>query len=155
MSRVLKNKSSAYGYNYTSLADIASQGFEIPKMRVKPTEFGDYIEYLDEEGNWQIGARIVVPEMKGKNAAQMYGAALTYARRYATLNALRLSCSDDATLESTGPVENSRPTKSNLAMQINACKSVDELEELWHSSKDSERQSCLQLFSRKKEDLKG
>ena len=79
---VIKNASQAYGYKYSSLADIANQGVQIPKMRLKPTEFGEYIEYLDDNGEWQIGAKVVIPEMKGNNAAQVYGSALTYARRY-------------------------------------------------------------------------
>lgn len=74
-TKVVKNRSKAYGYNYTSLADIANAGFEIPKMRVRPTEFGEFIEYFD--GNeWQTGAKIVVPDMKGSNEAQRYGSAL-------------------------------------------------------------------------------
>ena len=98
-SKVLKNKSQAYGYKYSSLGDIANAGFEIPKMRVMATEFGEFVEYLDEKGEWQTGAKIVVPDMKGSNEAQRYGSALTYARRYTAMLALQLVCDDDDKVE--------------------------------------------------------
>ena len=56
---VIKNSSQAYGYKYTSLADIANAGIKIPKMRTKVTENGEYVDYLDEDNTWQQGARIV------------------------------------------------------------------------------------------------
>lgn len=98
---VVKADSKAYGYNYASLADIAKQGFEIPKMRSVVIEGLEYIEYLDDIGEWQQGARIVIPEMKGMNAAQAYGSALTYARRYTAQMALALASDDDAKMERT------------------------------------------------------
>lgn len=103
-SKVVKNNSKAYGYNYTSLADIANAGFEIPKMRVRPTDTGEFIEYFDGK-DWQTGAKIVVPEMKGSNEAQRYGSALTYARRYTALMALQLVCSDDDNVETHSEAE--------------------------------------------------
>lgn len=103
---IIKNTSQAYGYKYSSLADISNAGVSIPLMRVKPTEFGDYIEYLDDNGNWQTGAKIVVPEMKGSNSAQAYGSAITYARRYTTHLAKRIACDDDAKLEKQPPQNN-------------------------------------------------
>lgn len=98
-NKVLKNKSQAYGYKYSSLADIANAGFEIPKMRVNATEFGEFIEYLDDKGEWQMGAKVVVPDMKGSNEAQRYGSGLTYARRYTAMLALSLVCGDDDAVE--------------------------------------------------------
>ena len=102
--KIVKNTSKAgsgsYGYNYASLADIVEQGFEIPKMRIKPIfspngEYvADYLEYFDGT-EWQMGARVVVPEMKGSNEAQRYGSALTYARRYTAQMALQLVCDDE------------------------------------------------------------
>lgn len=109
---IVKADSKAYGYNYASLADIAKQGFKIPEMRIKPTEFGDYIEYKDESGEWQVGAKIVVPEMKGMNAAQAYGSALTYARRYTAQLALALASDDDQKLEKAKPTGNTYQQKS-------------------------------------------
>ena len=98
-NKIVKNSSKAYGYNYASLGDIARAGFEIPQMRIRATSTGEYIEYKDKEGEWQVGSKIVVPDMKGSNDAQAYGAALTYARRYTALLALSLVCDDDTKVE--------------------------------------------------------
>lgn len=98
-TKIVKNSSKAYGYNYASLGDIARAGHQIPKMRIKPMDSGEFVEYQDSNGDWQIGAKIVVPDMKGSNDAQQYGAALTYARRYTALLALSLVCDDDKKVE--------------------------------------------------------
>ena len=97
-NKIVKTASQGYNYNYASLGDIAKAGFEIPKMRIKPGENGDYIEYYDGE-EWQIGAKIVIPEMAKSNDAQKYGAAVTYARRVTAQLALQLVCSDDDKVE--------------------------------------------------------
>ena len=100
--KMVKTASKGYDYNYASLADIAKAGHEIPKMRIKPTPDGDYIEYLDNSGEhpeWHIGAKIVIPQMAKRNDAQMYGAAVTYARRVTAQLALQLVCSDDDKVE--------------------------------------------------------
>ena len=76
--QVVKNTSKAgdgrFGYNYASLADIADQGFTIPEMRIKPiftpdgtTFVGEWLEYKDKDGNWQLGSRIIEAELKGMN----------------------------------------------------------------------------------------
>lgn len=102
-TKVVKNASKAYGYNYSSLADMVNDGVEIPKMRIKPIEGQDYVEYFDGT-EWQLGARVVVPaNNKGMNEAQAYGAALTYARRYTTQMAEQVACDDDAKLETQAP----------------------------------------------------
>ena len=75
LENIVNNSSKAYGYNYASLGDIARAGHKIPQMRIKPTDNGEYVEYLDSKGEWQIGAKVVVPDMKGSNDAQQYGAA--------------------------------------------------------------------------------
>ena len=98
-NKIVNNSSKAYGYNYASLGDIARAGHKIPKMRIKPTDTGEFVEYQDEQGEWQIGAKVVVPDMKGSNDAQAYGAALTDARRYTALLALQLVCDDDTKVE--------------------------------------------------------
>lgn len=103
-TKIIKNASQGYGYKYSSLADLAEAGVNIPKMRVKPTEFGEFIEYLDKDGNWQIGAKIVEFEAKGMNRAQMYGSALTYARRYTVQMAEQVACDDDKGVESSKPL---------------------------------------------------
>ena len=105
-AKVVKNASQAYGYTYTSLADLAKAGIKIPKMRVKATEQGEYIEYWDGT-DWQTGAKVVVPQMKGSNEAQMYGSALTYARRYTVMLAESVACDDDSKLETQAPKKSS------------------------------------------------
>lgn len=107
-AKVIKNASQGYGYKYSSLADLAEAGVDIPKMRVKPTEFGEFIEYLDKDGQWQIGAKIVEFEAKGMNRAQMYGSALTYARRYTVQMAEQVACDDDKGVESSKPVNSAQ-----------------------------------------------
>lgn len=107
-SKVIKNESKAYGYNYASLGDIVNQGQALPKMRIRRIEQDDYVEYFDG-AEWQLGAKVVVPEMKGSNEAQKYGSALTYARRYTALMALSLACDDDTKIETT---EQSAETES-------------------------------------------
>ena len=112
-NKIVKNASKAYGYNYASLGDIVNQGFEIPKMRVAVHEGNDYIEYFDGQ-NWNLGARIVVPDMKGSNEAQRFGAALTYARRYTAQMALQLACDDDAKIETQAPKSQTNEKKVGL-----------------------------------------
>lgn len=102
---VIKNSSQAYGYKYTSLADMANAGIKIPKMRTKVTENGEYVEYLDEDNTWQQGARIVPIAMHGQNEAQAYGASLTYARRYTVQLAMSVVCDDDKNVETQEPVK--------------------------------------------------
>lgn len=115
MATIVKNNSQGYGYKYSNLADLHRAGVNIPKMRVKPTEFGDYVEYLDDKGEWQIGAKVVTFEAKGMNASQVYGAALTYARRYTVQMAEQVACDDDDGIEgakqSNGSTVDSTATK--------------------------------------------
>lgn len=116
-TKVVKNASTGYGYKYSSLADLAKAGIEIPKMRVKPTETGDYIEYWDGE-EWQIGSKIELFEGKSMNKAQIYGAALTYARRYTVMMSKSIACDDDDAVEKAKPVQSrirntSEPAKLN------------------------------------------
>lgn len=106
MEKIVKNNSEGYGYNYASLSDIAKQGYEIPKMKVGIHDGSDYIYYYDKELNeWIQGAKVVVPQSKGMNEAQMYGSALTYARRYTALLSLQLACEDDKQIEELGKQE--------------------------------------------------
>ena len=90
-NQIIKAASKGYNYNYASLADIAKAGKQIPKMRVKPTPDGDYIEYLDENNEWQIGAKIVIPEMAKSNEAQKYDKIETHSEADAKANEKRNS----------------------------------------------------------------
>lgn len=123
--QVVKNTSKAgdgrFGYNYASLADIADQGFTIPKMRVKPiftpdgaTFVGEWLEYQDEDGNWQLGSRIIEAELKGMNPMQSRGSAETYARRYTTQLALGIAGQDDKKVEEDGIARRSEAPKKEF-----------------------------------------
>ena len=104
-------KSGGYGFSYASLSDIAKAGFEIPKMRIKPTDDGrQFIEYKDGD-DWLLGAEIIT-EFKGAgmNDCQAYGSALTYARRYTAQLALGLAVDDDKNVKNAQP---EKPAPSN------------------------------------------
>lgn len=104
--KVVANTSKAYGYNYASLGDIANQGFEIPRMKTGTENDKEYVYCFDKDTKeWIRGAEIVIPQMKSMNLAQMYGSALTYARRYSVLMYLGLVCDDDKKLEAQPPKE--------------------------------------------------
>ena len=113
-NNIVKAESKASKYNYASLSDIAKQGYQIPMMKTETCEVNgkEYVYYLDTNINeWIRGAEIVVPSpilnRDGKpamNEAQLYGSALTYARRYTTMMALCLACDDDKNLEDNEPV---------------------------------------------------
>ena len=99
---IVTNESEGYGYKYAALSDIAKQGFEIPMMKtdVNPINQKEYVWFYDKQMKaWIQGAQVVVPESKGMNAAQLYGSALTYARRYTVFLALGLASEDDRTIE--------------------------------------------------------
>lgn len=101
---IVKSNSKGAGYSYASLGDIANQDYKIPKMRVAVIDGMQFIEYLDPDTNeWQNGGQIITEGLENKrmNVAQAYGAALTYARRYASMMALGLACDDDKKLETT------------------------------------------------------
>lgn len=118
--KVIKNNSKGYGYNYASLADIVNQGYDLPKMKTGTEDGREYVYYKDGE-EWIRGAEVVVPEGK-MNKAQLYGSALTYARRYTTLMALQLASDDDVTVENLNPngtKKMSKPTsKADLCIAI-------------------------------------
>lgn len=98
MPRVIKNNTQGYGYKYATLADIAIQGYDIPLMKTGTENDKDYVYWKDGE-EWLRGAQIVIPQSKGMNEAQLYGSALTYAKRQTTLMANRLATDDDVQIE--------------------------------------------------------
>ena len=103
---IVQNKEQAYGYKYSSLASLYDAGINIPQMRIDAT--GEFVEYF-KGGEWLRGAKIVVPEVKGMNAAQAYGSALTYARRYTVMMAESVVCTDDQLLETQEPEKKPEP----------------------------------------------
>lgn len=145
---LVKNSSKAYGYNYASLADIVKQGFEIPKMRIAVHEGNDYIEYWDGK-EWQLGARVVVPDMRGSNEAQRYGAAITYARRMTCMMCLSLAGTDDEKIETADKESyeyNSKP-KFDLKkadLEIRLAQTPDEVRRIY-----AEAPEKLQQYLRK------
>ena len=121
-NKIVANTSKAYGYNYAALSDIAKQGFTIPKMKTGTEGEREYVYYFDTEINeWIRGAEIVIPEniisKDGKNKmnkAQLYGSALTYARRYTCLLALQLACDDDKKIEAQKDSVFDEPTDAQI-----------------------------------------
>lgn len=100
MNKVIKKKSSGYGYEYASLADLVEQGCAMPHMKIEIEDGKQFLWFYDESlTEWLRGAEIVIPEMAKANAAQRYGAALTYAFRYVTQMFNRVATGDDALIE--------------------------------------------------------
>ena len=97
----MKNASQGYGYSYSNLADLAKAGVEIPVMKTQRVDGDEYVFALID-GEWIQGAKVIEMEMKGMNAAQAYGSALTYARRYTVQLVKGIACDDDDKVEADG-----------------------------------------------------
>lgn len=103
-SRITKN-AKGYGYKYTDLAEIHKllEENDMQYYQFLVTEDGaDYVYTVKigqdgQEGKPIRGARVVLGALSGgkSNAAQDYGSALTYARRYSLLMAYGLATTDD------------------------------------------------------------
>lgn len=140
-SKIVKNKSKAgddkFGFNYASLADIQEQGFDVPKMRIRPiftpdgtTYVGDYMEYYDEEAKeWNLGSKVISEKMGSMNAQQSRGSSESYARRYTTLMALGLAGQDDKNVEADG-IEYRKKNGIDFGQVREACAAIDDLESL-------------------------
>ena len=138
---IVKAESQAQRYNYASLSDIAKQGYRIPKMNTgtDAVSMRDYVYYYDDELKvWVRGAEIVVPSPilnnQGKatmNEAQLYGSALTYARRYTVMMSLGLVCDDDKELEAKEGYSNSNgkatPSQINYIKKLFAPQKLPEI----------------------------
>lgn len=99
--QIVKNASQGYGYSYSNLADLAKAGVEIPVMKTQRVDGDEYVFALID-GEWIQGAKVIEMEMKGMNAAQAYGSALTYARRYTVQLVKGIACDDDDKVEADG-----------------------------------------------------
>ena len=148
--QIVKSESKAFNYNYASLADIVNQGFKIPIMETRNVDGETFMGWLDENNNWHQGAPLVVPEMKGMNAAQAMGSALTYARRYTAQMALGLACDDDAKLEktknapeATGRVYGNKIDFKQVREKLTQITTVDELNKYWTELNLSEKQASV------------
>ena len=135
--KVLGNKSDGYKYHYTSLSDIVIAGYDLPPMRVATLTNnngdpvivdGRPVEYIAVErrtiGNeieWIRGARVVIPKQaegakdnKTMNDAQLYGSAITYARRYTAMLFFGIACDDDDKLETKTQAEAQAQELANM-----------------------------------------
>ena len=123
--RVIRNNTQGYGYKYATLADIAMQGYDIPLMKTGTENDKDYVYWKDGE-EWLRGAQIVIPQSKGMNEAQLYGSALTYAKRQTTLMANRLATDDDVQIEKEVLFDEPIEKKKSLANEFNKLYTVEE-----------------------------
>lgn len=162
--QIVKSESKAYGYNYASLADIVNQGFKLPIMETRNIDGETFMGWLDEKNEWHQGAPLIVPEMKGMNAAQAMGSALTYARRYTAQMALGLACDDDAKLEktkggpeATGRVYGNKVDFAKIRERISEITDADELIKYWMGLKLSEKQANVLKpdFAKRRAELGG
>ena len=162
--QIVKSNSEAYGYNYASLADIVKQGFQIPIMETRNIDGETFMGWLDEKNEWHQGAPLIVPEMKGMNAAQAMGSALTYARRYTAQMALGLACDDDAKLEktkgapeATGRVYGKKVDFRQIREELQTITDTTELAKYWKNLGLSEKQANVLKadFAKRKAELGG
>lgn len=139
-AKVVKNTSDGYGYKYSSLADLHENGIEVPVMKTQYIEGHEYVMWLDKNGNWQQGARVVPFAAKGMNEPQAYGASLTYARRYTVQLAMQVVCDDDKEIESKPAA---KPAQRNYSGGINFeelkenCGVIDDRESLTEYYKET------------------
>ena len=133
--KIISNKSDGHNYKYSSLADLAKAGIDIPPMRIAPLfdpngnpvfENGKLVEYVEALVNdeWIRASRVVIPTSTRSNEAQNYGSALTYARRYGTLDIFGIACTDDQVLE-THSIEEQKANEQTYK---------DELKDLWEKA---------------------
>lgn len=137
--KVIKNQSKGYGYTYNNLADLARAGVEIPPMKTAIVEGREYV-FAKIGDEWIQGAQVIDIDMKGMNAAQAYGSALTYARRYTVQLVMGIACDDDDKLEAHTADDrknaNSKPAKTypkgNIDFQAlrDECAIIDDVESL-------------------------
>jgi len=101
MTATSRKNSQGYGYRYTDLAEIHRHVDEVGLRYYQEVETIDGEDFIithilnteDEVIRKCRGCRVV--KVSGKNPAQDYGSALTYARRYSLLLAFGLATADD------------------------------------------------------------
>jgi hypothetical protein len=123
MQSTIRKNSQGYGYKYTDLAEIHRHMEEVGLryyQEIETTDGEDFVvTHILNEDDEVIrrcrGSRVV--KVSGKNPAQDYGSALTYARRYSLLLAFGLATADDdaAALNSVEPKSVCRNKKSSDA----------------------------------------
>ena len=129
--QVIKNASKGYGYTYNNLADLARAGIEIPQMKTERIDGEEYV-FAKIGDEWIQGAKVVEMEMKGMNAAQAYGSALTYARRYTVQLVMAIACDDDDKVEQDGEAKRKEHNQSRIDFQEvrDQVKIIDDMESL-------------------------
>ncbi|WP_455677979.1 ERF family protein [Sharpea azabuensis] len=144
---IVKNESKGYGYTYSSLADLERAGIKIPIMRTTVNEHNgnEYVEWLDDKGEWRQGAKVVSMTMKGMNDAQAYGSALTYARRYTVQMAMSVACDDDVAVENYKPMNQGGHSSKPVARLdfneiIEKLKAMEDIDEI-----NSYKDECVEL----------
>lgn len=133
-SQIVKNASKGYGYTYSNLADLAKAGVVIPPMKTEKIGDDEYV-FAKIGDEWIQGAKVVEMEMKGMNAAQAYGSALTYARRYTVQLVMGIACDDDDKIEKDGDARKKEAKaypKGNIDFQEvrDEAKMIDDLDSL-------------------------
>jgi hypothetical protein len=101
MTTTIRKNSQGYGYRYTDLAEIHRHMEETGLRYFQEVETVDGADFIithildstDKLIRKCRGCRVV--KVSGKNPAQDYGSALTYARRYSLLLAFGLATADD------------------------------------------------------------
>lgn len=161
--QIVKNASQGYGYSYSNLADLAKAGIEIPVMKTQRVDGEEYVFALID-GEWIQGAKVIEMEMKGMNAAQAYGSALTYARRYTVQLVKGIACDDDDKVEADGAAK--RVDNKNSKLDFDSIREhldmLDDLESVkaYYEELKKIRQSPAQekyingMFNKKKAQFK-
>lgn len=154
--KIIKNASTGYGYHYASLADFARQDVNIPQMTTRLIDGVEFVYYKDGD-EWLQGARVITEfESKGMNAAQAYGSALTYARRYTVALANGIATDDDDEIEKAKPVvRTGKIDFSEVRKKVAEIDSVEELINYQQSLNASENQWTYlkPIFTGRKEEL--
>ena len=125
MNTIRKN-SQGYGYKYTDLAEIHRHMEEVGMSYYQEIETLDGEDYIithildatDKVIRKCRGCRVV--KVSGKNPAQDYGSALTYARRYSLLLAFGLATSDDDGATLTAKPRATKTTKPTKPCKVEA-----------------------------------
>ena len=137
MSTTIRKNSQGYGYKYCDLTEIHRHMEEVGLRYYQEVETVDgedfIITHIRDETDKLIrkcrGCRVV--KVSGKNPAQDYGSALTYARRYSLLLAFGLATADDdaAALNPVEPKavrpDAARPRRKSMDMPRATPKSTD------------------------------
>ena len=143
MNTIRKN-SQGYGYKYTDLAEIHRYLDECGERYYQEVETIDGYDYILTHIFDATGKSIrkcrgcrIPPLPGGKNPAQEYGSALTYARRYSLLLAFGLATTDDDCAALTPVKPNKRAVVVKPDKPTKPCK-VEE----------SNREACIATVKR-------